>query len=91
MFGMKKSSSVATVALLVLLTACSSESDPGESCDRPGGTNDVCVSGTVCGKPSDKATQIVCIPICGADSDCPKDYDCKGVDGTNVKGCRLKS
>jgi hypothetical protein len=88
---MKKTSLLVAASLLALLTACSSESDPGESCNSPGGTKDVCVSGTVCGKPSDKATQIVCIPICGADSDCPKDYECKGVDGTSIKGCRLKT
>jgi len=89
---MKKSSFVVTAAaLMTLLLACSSESDPGEACDRPGGTKDVCVSGTVCGKPSDKATQPVCIAICSQDSDCPKDWDCKGVDGTSIKGCRSKN
>lgn len=90
--AMRKSSFVVTVAALVaLMTACSSESDPGETCNTPGGTKDVCVSGTVCGKPSDKATQTVCIGICGQDSDCPKDFDCKGVDGTSIKGCRSKN
>jgi len=88
---MKNSSFVVTGALLALIAACSGESDRGESCDRPGGTKDVWVSGTVCAKPSDKATQLVCIPICGADSDCSKDSDCKGVDGTSIKGCRFKT
>ncbi len=76
--------------LVVVLAACSSESDPGESCDRPGGTKDVCASGTVCGKATDQSTQPVCIPICAEGADCPKDYECKGVEGTNIKGCRLK-
>ena len=79
------------VLLFALLAACNSESDPGEACDVPGGTGDVCASGTVCGKPSDKTGAIVCIPICGEDKDCPKDYECKGVESTNIKGCRFKS
>jgi hypothetical protein len=87
---MRTSMAITLVLLTVLAAACSSESDPGESCDRPGGTSGTCVSGTVCGKPSDKSTGIVCIPMCADDKDCPSGYGCKGVDGTNVKGCRFK-
>ncbi|MDB4935384.1 MAG: hypothetical protein JWP87_2356 [Labilithrix sp.] len=80
-----------TLAVLTAVAAaCSSESDAFESCDVAGGTNGTCVSGTVCGKGSDKGGAIVCIPICIDDKDCPKDYGCKGVDGTNIKGCRFK-
>ncbi len=77
--------------LAFLSMACGSESDPGEACDRPGGTADVCGSDTVCGKPSDSSNVLVCIYICGDDKDCPSGADCKGVDGTSIKGCRSKS
>jgi hypothetical protein len=82
----------ATVVVLLLATvlACSSESEPGESCDRPGGTIDVCESGTVCGRPTEKSNVLVCIFACIDDKDCPPGTDCKGVDGTSIKGCRGK-
>jgi hypothetical protein len=78
------------VLSLILTAACSSESDPGERCDSPGGTRDVCASGTVCGKPTEKATSLTCIYICADDKDCPPNSECKGVDGTSLKGCRYK-
>jgi hypothetical protein len=81
---------VVGLVTFTLAPACSSESDPFEDCDVPGGTRDVCSAGTVCGKPTDKSGGFACIPICVDDKDCPKDYDCKGVDGTSLKGCRLK-
>jgi hypothetical protein len=83
-----------TLWLLVVVTfvfvACSNVSDPGEACDVPGGTRDVCDDGHVCAKPSDKSNAIVCMPICFEGKQCPKDYDCKGVDGTSLKACRFK-
>ena len=82
------------VVLLFLVlgsvVACSSESDPGESCDRPGGTIDVCERGTVCGRPSEKSNVLVCIYACNDGKDCAPGTDCKGVDGTSIKGCRAK-
>ena len=87
---MSKRTLAAALGLFALVAACSSESDPGEECDAPGGTADVCAPGTVCGAPSEKAVVLVCVPICLDDKDCPKDHDCKGVAGTNVKGCRFK-
>ncbi len=80
----------AIVTSLVLLEACSSEADRYEPCDRSGGTTDVCVAGTVCGRPSSKATVLTCIPICDDKEQCRKDEDCNGVDGTSVKACRVK-
>lgn len=77
-------------ALLIAVGACSSEAEPGEPCELPGGTEDVCAPGTVCGKPADKALALVCIPLCSHDDQCLKNYDCKGVEGTPLKGCRLK-
>lgn len=83
-------STLAILLALMTVVACSSEGDPGEGCDRPGGTIDVCAPGTVCGRPADGAVALVCIPLCSADDQCPKGYRCKGVDGTNLKGCRFK-
>jgi hypothetical protein len=28
--------------------------------------------------------------MCDKDNDCPRDYACKGVEGTSLKGCRAK-
>jgi hypothetical protein len=82
---------IAALAILgSLAPACSSESDAGEGCDAPGGGDGVCEEGTVCGKPTDKAGYLVCIVICIGDKDCPGGGECKGVDGTSIKGCRFK-
>ncbi len=32
----------------------------------------------------------VCIFACGDDKDCPREAECKGVEGTSLKGCRYK-
>jgi len=85
-----RSTVVAFAVALFTVVACSSESEPFEACDVPGGTQDVCEPGTVCGKPTSSSRALVCIFICGDDKDCPRDYDCKGVDGTSLKGCRAK-
>jgi hypothetical protein len=85
-----KATLLLVLAVIGLTLACNSASDPGEACDRPGGTRDVCEDGTVCGRPTDKSNAHVCIPICFEGDDCPKDYECKGVDGTSIKGCRFK-
>lgn len=81
---------ISLLPLAFVLFACSSESDPGEACDRPGGTADVCAEGTVCGKPTSKAENFVCVFVCDEKKQCPKDYDCNGVEGTSIKGCRFK-
>ena len=77
-------------AVLAILVACNSESDLGDECDRAGGGPGTCEDGTVCGRPTEKAAQFVCIRICGEGKDCPSGSDCKGVEGTSVKGCRFK-
>ena len=79
------------VVLFLVLCGCSSASDAGESCDTAGGTEDVCESGTVCGKPSSSATAPVCLKICASDADCTGGTTCNGVEGTSIKGCRTKS
>jgi hypothetical protein len=78
------------VIFVFALVSCSSESDPGEECDAPGGTVDVCASGTVCGRPTEHSNALVCIRACVDDKDCPRDAECKGVEGTSIKGCRFK-
>jgi hypothetical protein len=75
---------------LVVVVGCSSEAEPGESCDEPGKTEDVCESGYVCAKPSDSATNTVCIKTCTADADCGAGGSCNGVEGSSIKGCRIK-
>jgi len=88
MRGMRKAILIG-VAVLAAITACSGESNPGEQCDRPGGTDGVCEEGTVCGRPTEKSNALVCIWVCFDDKDCPGDADCKGVEGTPIKGCRF--
>lgn len=87
---MEKRSIAAVLAVLALVTACSSEGAPGEDCDVPGATVDVCEPGTVCGRPNENTNALVCIYTCADDKDCPRDYKCKGVEGTSIKGCRFK-
>lgn len=79
---------IALISLLALLAGCSSEQGPGEPCDIPGGTVDVCEPGTVCGRPSNKSRALVCVFACLDNRDCPRGYECKGVEGTGIKGCR---
>jgi hypothetical protein len=86
---MRKACALLSIAF-VLVVGCSSESDPGESCDEPGGTEDVCETGYVCAKPTSSAPSPVCIKTCVSDADCTGGTACNGVEGTNIKGCRAK-
>jgi hypothetical protein len=69
--------------------ACSSESALGEACDEIGKTEDVCESGGVCGKNTSGA--VMCLKLCTDHAGCAADEECNGVEGTNLKGCRLKT
>jgi predicted small secreted protein len=80
----------ALFAASMLVTGCSGEADLGESCDVSGKTEGECTSGGVCGKPADNATVFQCLQICGKDEDCGAGRSCNGVDGSNLKGCRIK-
>jgi hypothetical protein len=31
------------------------------------------------------------LKVCAAQSDCPAEQECNGVEGSSAKGCRLKS
>lgn len=79
---------VTVAAAFTLVLACSGESKLGEECDEPGKTEDVCESGGVCGKQTGGA--VICLKQCTDDTNCAATENCNGVEGTNVKGCRLK-
>jgi hypothetical protein len=77
------------VGVFLSAAACSGRGSQGESCAHTGSTDD-CKSGLVCGKPTDSATSFQCLITCKGDGDCPSGTSCKGVDGTDIKGCRGK-
>ena len=75
-------------AAFAFVIACSGESKLGEECDEPGKTEDVCESGSVCGKQTGGA--VICLKQCADDTGCASTEACNGVEGTNIKACRLK-
>jgi hypothetical protein len=77
------------LVLFVVLAACSDEAKIGESCDKSGATAGQCVSGAVCGK--DTSDSLICLKTCNVQSDCTADQECNGVEGSNLKACRLKT
>jgi hypothetical protein len=79
---------VTFAAAFAFVIACSGESKQGEECDEVGKTEDVCESGSVCGKQTGGA--VICLKQCADDSNCASTEACNGVEGTNIKGCRLK-
>lgn len=78
-----------SLVALTLIVACSSESKLGEACDESGKTEGECEAGGVCGKDGNGA--ITCLKVCTEQANCGAERECNGVEGTNVKGCRLKS
>jgi hypothetical protein len=80
---------ILAVGLVSASIACSGESKVGEECDEAGKTEDVCESGSVCGKNTGDA--LVCLKTCTEQAQCGADQECNGVEGTNIKGCRTKS
>jgi hypothetical protein len=75
------------VVLVVL--ACGGEGDIGEPCDERGKTDGECKSGAVCG--TDTGGALRCLKICAEQANCLADQECNGVEGTNLKACRIKS
>ncbi len=71
------------------LTACGGEGALGDACGESGAEGE-CEDGAVCAKESDASDELVCLKVCTDQDDCDGDEECNGVDGTNVKGCRLK-
>lgn len=79
------------VAILIWTVAgCGGEGDIGEECDASGATEGECVGGLICGKASDSSDVLVCLRLCADQDECASDEDCNGIEGTSLKGCRLK-
>ena len=85
---MKVLASMVLLAWGLLLGGCGGESALGEECGESG-VDGECEDGAVCGKYDDTG-DLLCLRICNDQDDCASDEDCNGVDGTNIKGCRLK-
>jgi hypothetical protein len=66
---------------------CRAEAAIGEACSYEGHQAQ-CVPNAICGKDVDGG--IECLQICDDASDCPNNWDCNGVEGSSLKGCRLK-
>ena len=69
----------------LLVAACSSDSEIGESCDSVAST-DECVEDAICTNEEDDTA--VCRLICEDQEDCPADHSCNGVSGTSTKSCQ---
>ena len=74
-----------TLLLSVVIAGCGGTSAIGEECYKVGET-DVCDEGGVCGK--NQQGVIVCQKICKDKPECGAGEDCRGVEGTSLKGCR---
>ena len=60
----------------------------GDPCTAEGHRAECVDPGDICGK--DKEGTPRCLDVCDDDSDCVADYECNGVEGTSIKGCRRK-
>lgn len=77
------------LAIALPLAGCSPEGALGEECDTPGGLQDVCEPGTVCGRYVNNHPQLTCLWICNDHDQCARSERCNGLDYTNLKGCQL--
>lgn len=68
----------------ISLAGCGSPAKLGEACDAEG-QEGACEDGAVCGKGTDT---LQCLKVCVEKSDCPANYDCNGISGSSIKGCR---
>jgi hypothetical protein len=62
----------------------------GSACSESGATTGQCAAGSVCGAHADIDASQRCLKVCTQQSDCASGEDCNGVDGSSLKGCRLK-
>jgi hypothetical protein len=76
--------------LLLSIPSCGGEGAVGDACDESGAEEGECEEGALCGKLADDSEELECLTICKGDEDCPSDRACKGVSGTDIKGCRAK-
>ena len=77
-------------AALVCAPACGGEAELGEECAESGVEDGECTDGAICGKSSDAEDALRCLKVCNVKEDCASAEDCNGVEGSSVKGCRLK-
>lgn len=73
-------------ASFVLVAACSSEGEVGESCEKEGDTEGQCTNAGVCGK--NKSGALVCLRRCIDYVHCPEGEVCESVPNSDLKGCR---
>lgn len=66
---------------------CKREATIGEACSNEGERAE-CPAAGICGK--DTTGGIECLLLCDVKEDCPAGEDCNGVEGTSLKGCRVK-
>lgn len=81
----------AVVGLALAMAGCGGPGALGEECDSTGLTTDECEDGAICGKYKDDTEDLVCLQICNDHAQCNQaaGESCNGVDGSNIKGCRL--
>jgi hypothetical protein len=79
--------------LCILAMSCGSDNGGalGATCSQSGATTGQCAAGGVCGAHSDGDSIPRCLTVCTQQSDCASNEDCNGVEGSSLKGCRLKS
>jgi len=79
------------LALTGLLAGCGGDAALGEECGESGVEEGECEEGAICAKKSSASEDLTCIKICTDDGQCDAATEaCNGVEGANVKGCRLK-
>jgi hypothetical protein len=87
----RKAMLVVGLSVAALLGGCGGEAALGEECGEAGVEEGECEEGAICAKPSSASGDLVCIKICTDDAQCnAATEECNGVEGSNVKGCRLK-
>jgi hypothetical protein len=77
------------LVVLVAFGAGCSDAEVGEECGESGVEAGECVEGAICGK-HDATDELYCLKVCTDQADCLATEDCNGVEGSSVKGCRLK-
>jgi len=86
---MKRLAMAMLLASAALLGAACGGAEIGEACETPGET-DECVDGAVCIQAV-SGQDPTCFKVCASDADCnPNTEACNGVEGSNLKACRLK-
>ena len=77
------------LAIALLMFACASEGDVGDTCGTAGKTTDQCVAGAICTNGTGASNS--CRKICTEQKDCATNEACNGVSGSSTKSCQPKS